>query len=201
MFRTFLTGTLVATLLMVPTQVVDAQAAKGCQPGQTPHFAFGFAELKDQIGDDMGDPLTCEFADPSGSGDIHQQTTTGLAFWRKSTNTPTFTDGFDHWAQTPQGWVTWTGASIDPPTASANTYPDSVVQGFLQGCTNVNPDSPELAAACSCAIQQIENSYTLGDFLNITAQYLQQGSFPPDFVSVIATCTQPATSAGGGRSG
>jgi hypothetical protein len=60
--------------------------------------------------------LTCEFADPTGSGDVHQQTTRGLAFWRKGTNTPTFTDGSNHWGKTPQGWVEWTGISVDPPT-------------------------------------------------------------------------------------
>jgi uncharacterized protein len=63
----------------------------------------------------MGHPTTCEFSDPDGSGDVHQETSKGLAFWRKSTNTPTFTNGFQHWALTPQGLVTWVGNSIDPP--------------------------------------------------------------------------------------
>jgi hypothetical protein len=86
-----------------------------CPAGQAPHYVFGFADLSAFIGAEMGQPLTCEFADPNGTGDIHQRTTNGLAFWRKSTNTPTFTDGFDHWGHTPAGWVHWTGASIDPP--------------------------------------------------------------------------------------
>ena len=88
-----------------------------CGAGQTPRFSLGFAGLKAQLGDVLGDPTTCEFADPNGSGDMLQQTTRGLAFWRKSSNTPTFTNGSDHWALTPAGWVTWTGSSIDPPTA------------------------------------------------------------------------------------
>ncbi len=44
----------------------------------------------------------------------------------KSTNTPTFTDGYDHWALTQQGALHWTGSSIDPPTqraAAAATTP------------------------------------------------------------------------------
>src|SRR5262249_36337290 len=55
-----------------------------------------------------------EFADPNGTGDVHQTTTTGLAFWRKSTNTPTFTNGWEHWAHSSRGWLCWTGQSIDP---------------------------------------------------------------------------------------
>ena len=52
----------------------------------------------------------------SGTGDMHQQTTKGLAFWRKGTNTATFTNGSEHWGNTPRGWVEWSGTSVDPPT-------------------------------------------------------------------------------------
>ncbi len=69
------------------------------------------------LGEMIGTPVTCEFADPSGSGDVLQQTSSGLAFWRKATNTLTFTDGNRHWALTSGGWVQWTGPSVDPPTA------------------------------------------------------------------------------------
>jgi hypothetical protein len=96
-----------------------ALVVAGCAPGQTPVFSLGFAGLKAHLGDVVGDPTTCEFADPNGSGDRLQQTTHGLAFWRKSSNTPTFTNGSDHWALTSAGWVQWTGSSVDPPTADA----------------------------------------------------------------------------------
>jgi len=88
-----------------------------CAAGTTPQFTLGFADLKTRLGDTMGEPLTCEFADPNGSGDMHQLTSKGLAFWRKSTNTPTFTNGSEHWGRTATGWVEWSSASIDPPTA------------------------------------------------------------------------------------
>jgi hypothetical protein len=91
-------------------------AATRCAAGAAPRFTLGFAELKARLGNAMGEPLTCEFADPSGSGDMHQLTTSGLAFWRKSTNTPTFTNGSEHWGRTATGWVEWSGASVDPPT-------------------------------------------------------------------------------------
>src|SRR5439155_9159296 len=48
---------------------------------------------------------------------------TGLAFWRKFTNTPTFSDGWNHWALTAGGVVTWTGSSIDPPASAVPPQP------------------------------------------------------------------------------
>ncbi len=85
-----------------------------CESGKSPEFVFGFAALKAAVGDPMGTPLECEHTNPE-NGDALQQTTTGLSFYRKSTNTPTFTNGFEHWALTPNGLVYWVGDSIDPP--------------------------------------------------------------------------------------
>ena len=101
----------------VSSPVAAVPGGTRCGRGVSPRFTLGFAELKTRLGDAMGDPLTCEFADPSGSGDMHQLTTSGLAFWRKSTNTPTFTNGSEHWGRTATGWVEWSGTSIDPPKA------------------------------------------------------------------------------------
>jgi hypothetical protein len=97
---------------------VQAQTGNACPPGQVPHYVAGFAALKGAVGSPMGDPVTCEFADPNGTGDVHQRTTTGLAFWRKSTNTPTFTNGTEHWALNGTLVLYWTGTSIDPPQAA-----------------------------------------------------------------------------------
>jgi hypothetical protein len=85
-----------------------------CAPGTTPEFLFGFAELRRQVGAPMGDPIECEHPDPS-SGDSLQLTTTGLAYYRQSTNTPTFFNGTDRWGLTASGLVHWTGDSLDPP--------------------------------------------------------------------------------------
>lgn len=105
-------------LALVPfggTPAAAAQGAPSCAPGQAPRFVFGFAALREQLGDVMGEPVTCEFPDPNGTGDVHQRTSTGLAFWRKATNIPTFTNGWDHWGWTDDGLEYWTGESIDPP--------------------------------------------------------------------------------------
>jgi hypothetical protein len=105
--------------LIVSPLAAAAQSAPHCNPGQAPSFVFGFAELRAEVGAAMGDPISCEYADPNGTGDTLQDTSTGLAFWRKSTNTPTFTDGATHWGLTPAGFVAWTGPSIDPPAGVA----------------------------------------------------------------------------------
>ena len=85
-----------------------------CAPGETPHFVFGLDDLKQRLGDLMGDAFECEHIDP-GSGDTLQRTTRGLAYYRQSTNSPSFTDGTNHWALTIHGVVRWTGDTVDPP--------------------------------------------------------------------------------------
>ena len=117
----------VSTLAMITTLLAPAALAQPgetthCLPGQSPQFVLGFADMQAMLGDAMGQPVTCEFPDPNGTGDVHQQTTTGLSFWRKSTNTPTFTNGSEHWGNTPTGWVYWMGSSIDP-VADAQPWP------------------------------------------------------------------------------
>jgi hypothetical protein len=87
-----------------------------CPSGLTPEFALGFGELKAWLGDRMGEPLSCERFGPEG--DALQQTTRGLARYRKGTNTPSFTSGSEHWALTDRGLAHWQGDSVDPPAGA-----------------------------------------------------------------------------------
>jgi hypothetical protein len=114
---------LAATISLWPantTFAAPAVAPAFCGATQVPRFQFGFATLKSNLGPIMGDPVECEHPN-AANGDTLQRTTTGLAFYRKSTNTPTFTDGYNHWAMTPYGLVSWTGQSIDPPATPADS--------------------------------------------------------------------------------
>jgi hypothetical protein len=95
----------------------SAQVAPFCAPGERPQFLFGFALLKGQLGAIMGDPIECVHVNPV-NGDALQSTTAGLSFYRASTNTPTFTDGYRHWANTPRGLLFWVGDAIDPPATA-----------------------------------------------------------------------------------
>ena len=67
--------------MLEQAEVSLAQPMRGCGAGQSPNFRFGFASLKSLLGDQMGVAVSCEYADPSG--DTLQDTSTGLAFWRK----------------------------------------------------------------------------------------------------------------------
>src|ERR1043165_5921888 len=128
-------GTLVA-LLLVLAPPAAAQPAPACGADQMPGFVFGFAGLSAWLGDTMGTAVTCEYADRNGTGDTEQNTSAGLAFWRKSTNTPTFTDGATHWALTPSGQVTWTGTSIDPSADAVFITWIPPLLGKTSGCVS-----------------------------------------------------------------
>jgi hypothetical protein len=107
-------ASIIAASIVALSPGVGAAEAAFCQLGQMPSFDAGFAALKAQLGDTMGEPTECAHTD-AATGDSLQQTSTGLSFYRKSTNTPTFTDGTTHWAITPEGVVSWIGNSVDPP--------------------------------------------------------------------------------------
>jgi S1-C subfamily serine protease len=128
----------VGLMLLLPG---SARAAAYCGAGESPQFRFGFAHLKSLLGPTMGEPIECEHANPD-NGDTLQQTSTGLSFYRKATNTPTFTDGWNHWAWTIDGLVTWTGSDIDPPGTVLPAEPEP--EGPT---TTIAADAPVLTAA------------------------------------------------------
>jgi hypothetical protein len=104
-----------------PTPVAQPQIAEVptqpyCAPGEKPQFRFGFATLSTRLSDTMGKATSCEYADPRGSGDTLQTTEHGLGIYRQGSDTPTFTNGSDHWALVPDGLVYWSGDTVDPPT-------------------------------------------------------------------------------------
>jgi len=94
---------------------VTAPTAPHCQPGETPQFRLGFVTLSAQLGGRMGNPTSCPYRDPAGSGDTLQDTDAGLGIYRASSDTVTFTNGSDHWALVGGRAVHWTGDSLDPP--------------------------------------------------------------------------------------
>lgn len=175
---------LLAAFVAIP---IDARASTdtGCAPGQTARYVFGFAELNRFIGRAMGDPSTCEFADPGGTGDVHQSTSNGLAFWRKTTNTPTFTDGFNHWGHTPQGWAYWTGSSIDP-APNAHVFPDDVVQALLEGRSGGNASAEGYSR---CLTNRLLVRYTLAELLDVVASIKDAVQFPPKLASLAGECS------------
>ena len=154
-------GALLALAIATSAATTAAAAdAPYCPPGQAPTFDVLFQPLRVPLGSEMGNPLECAHRDPT-SGDVVQQTTTGLAYYRASVNVVAFTDGSHHWAQVAQNIVQWDGDSLDPPGVTLPVAPPSsgeigapttpivpptvtpVPEGFaaLQDRWDKNPDS------------------------------------------------------------
>jgi hypothetical protein len=89
-----------------------------CDP-KSPIFVYGFADLRLRVGAKMGEALECERA-VHPSGDTNQRTSTGIAYYRKGVNIPSFTNGWEHWALTKDGLLYWTGDVVDPPATTPN---------------------------------------------------------------------------------
>jgi hypothetical protein len=101
------------------------QVRSYCHTGPEPQFrfGFGFAALHDRLGTTMGEPVECEHTDPA-TGDLLQWTTTGLAYQRKGTNTPAFTDGRQRWILTPRG----VAHEMDDATRPAGDHRSSPIE-------------------------------------------------------------------------
>src|SRR5688572_13521271 len=79
--------------------------SSACRPDQ----AATFARLKAQLGDTMGEPLTCVQRDVA-DGDMVQPTTKGFAYVHQASGPPSFTNGREFWALMPDGVEHWTGS-------------------------------------------------------------------------------------------
>lgn len=106
-----------------PTPIDDMLDASRPMPSRrpAPFFAQGFATLKDQLGDLMGEPLELERPSTDGGADAIQLTSTGLAVHKRG-EPPAFTDGHQTWkllppSQTMAGVSSAGGAGALPPSA------------------------------------------------------------------------------------
>jgi len=66
------------------------------------------------LGPTVGEPVECVHGNIE-NGDLLQHTTTGLLVYRTVRGTAVFTNGYVHWAITPDGLLRWLGSGLDPP--------------------------------------------------------------------------------------
>lgn len=115
LLRLICTFCVIGGLSIAPDLGAAQDANSYCNPDQAPVFSLGFADLKAYVGDPMGDPVTCEYGDPNGSGDVYQDTTTGSTVFRAATADSIFTADDNHWAMTIDGPLSWSGPDTNPP--------------------------------------------------------------------------------------
>jgi hypothetical protein len=84
------------------------------------------------------------------------------------------------------GLVVATALGSSPTLAQEESYPQQMVEEFLQGC--VRGGGTE--TACSCTLRRIQSQLTLADFANIWNQMRQTGQVPTEIAADIASCTQ-----------
>jgi hypothetical protein len=199
---------LIWVLVITPYVGASAQVAPYCQPDQAPQFRLGLAHLKAQVGLDMGDPIECEHADAQ-SGDVLQQTTTGLAIHFSTSDMPTFTTGHDHWALTPDGVAHWTGwhTGMAPPgtvirTAEADSElpPPAAPLASLEAVTVVEVSDPAhgtLVISHQGSLYQLETSAECLGTLPTIGEVMftrSAGAFAEAGSDVILSVGQPACS-------
>jgi hypothetical protein len=107
------------------TTTTSATRLTYCAAGQPPRYVLGFAQLQQQLGATMGDPLECKHTDPA-TGDTLQHTTRGVALYEPGSGLLAFSDGWHHWALTDHGLLRWEGfTSSPPPELLAEFVPDA----------------------------------------------------------------------------
>jgi hypothetical protein len=112
-----------------------------------PEFEPPYDFLDTQLGPTMGSAIEPVQTSPD-SCDTQQRTSTGLAYWRCSTNIVAFAadpDGLQHWAWVNDALVSWAGDSADPPPDAIVVSPASA-SAPADNYTCVLPATTELTA-------------------------------------------------------
>jgi len=122
-------------LLGVSAQTVYADPAENTPDRRSAEFALGFAALKAQLGDVMGEPVEVEH--PASDEAEVQQTTTGLAVYRVG-ELPKFTDG----------WNTYTlKVAAPPPVASVSSQSSGRIACIIRVESQGNPNAKNRSGA------------------------------------------------------
>jgi hypothetical protein len=73
------------------------------------------------------------------------------------------------------------------PSASGTgrDYPVQVRSNFLASCSTNAP-----ASTCACALEEIEQAYSLGEFVDAEQEFVSTGTLPPRLTAIIQDCMQ-----------
>jgi hypothetical protein len=140
---------LAAVLIAVAPSSVAADGAPYCQAGEVPAFHSGFAALREQLANGMGEPLDCEHSD---HGLTLQWTTTGVAYYDSRISLL----GFNlvsgprryKWALTSDGLVFWEGPGWNPPSDAV-----PVSSAICEFNIDATPAFDQLRGACAALFE------------------------------------------------
>jgi hypothetical protein len=116
-------------ILFGVSPVALAQSDQRCK-NQTPELDQAFSTLAWIVGAEVGQPVECARTDLL-TGDLLQQTTTGLFYQRAKTTVPVFTDGNTHWALVGSQPIEWSGNTPEPPLNLGPQLNPSISNGVL----------------------------------------------------------------------
>jgi hypothetical protein len=94
-------------------------------------------------------------------------------------------------AETEEAGATTTPAQAAAPEAVANPYPQEAIDAFVQGC-NSSGGNDEF---CGCAIAEVQNRYTLDEFVAISAGSSPDGEPSAEMQTVMNEVTSACVSA------
>jgi hypothetical protein len=83
-----------------------------------------------------------------------------------------------------RGLIMIVAAATFAAGCSNGSYPPQVVENFMSSCT-AQPGATD--AACSCAIERIQEEMTLDEFQAAEAE-IQAGGSPPELIDIIEEC-------------
>ncbi len=76
------------------------------------------------------------------------------------------------------------GGGDSPSTQDGNQYPKPVITNFMDSCEAAGSDT----TACTCAIHEIQNNYSIKEFTNMEKKILETGDIPQDLLDTISNC-------------
>jgi Transglycosylase SLT domain len=138
-----------------PLPPVELREWPELQPTPSPVLDEGFLLLANQ-GVEMGQPV--QPPSTGADGVVTQITTQGMAYWLPEQNQSSFTDGYNRWAWTSSGLVSWQGDSLTPewPAPVPGLAPTpAAVSGSPRAYLYAN--YPKNAPLIACLIQHESN--------------------------------------------
>ncbi|MDX2213081.1 MAG: hypothetical protein SFY66_07305 [Oculatellaceae cyanobacterium bins.114] len=85
------------------------------------------------------------------------------------------------------------GSGLNTQQDASHVYPEQEIKGFMSGCVDSAKTSTDVAVAdklCSCAIAQIQQTYTYGEFKALANEMQKSGVLPTGLSDIMLSCAR-----------